>query len=553
MAREAVVAKAREVGPKPGSPRRRSTIERALADAPPTSVVTYDARYNYAPTVSAVAGYEEVTLISVLTGLANRDAPTALINLEPSDPEWLTLVTAPGAWLAKTTLEPVAAPVENLVARLAGPAGVRGVVLFDPKVTCSSAVANTAAGAENLLPIAFRPADPTSLYSRLVSGGPRLPVVRSLVGLFNGSVTGSVKHDCYKFAIDTFVLSGMTDGSHLAYYVDYFWTTRPGNTEGGGGWAKATIPNIDFAIARRGFAFDLCVWDDEAPVDEPAQPLGADLAAFRYILGAAYNQTKGDDIIRMHGFTPWAYKCVGPNSQHNHGGVDAEWATGKLISAYNTMDDGDACCIGNVANAAFYQHHPLLDRYVQPAPPSSDALKARGLLAADGSVVGHRLYYFFYAGKYALQSTPNHPPSHPPLTPSPSGAVGNLFKLVPPLRRGLRLISVDLYAAPARLAGPRPRERAHRLGPRPGPRVAISPCLAHRHVVYLRHGQYHYWRFGRRIPKPLNALGPSTARRERAAGRPRPLDCSQHGPEPPIRHPLYRFLDQRRLSPTYRL
>ena len=390
---------ARSLNSRPATKRSQS-IERALADAPPTSVVTYDARYNYAPTVSAVAGYEEVTLIAALTGLANRDAPTALINIEQSDSEWLALMTAPGGWLAKTTLEPVAAPVENLVARLVGPAGVRGVVLFDPNVTCSSAVANTAAGAENLLPIAFRPADPTSLYSRLVAGGPRLPVVRSLVGLWNGNISGSVKRDCYEWAIDTFVLSEMTDASNLGYYIDYFWTKQPGNTEGGGGWAKATVPNIDFTIAHRGFAFDLCVWDDEAPVDEPAQPLGADLAAFRYILGAAYNQTKGGEIIRMHGFTPWAYKCVGSNSKHNHGGVDAEWATGKLISAYNTMDDGDACCIGNMANAAFYQHFPLLDRYVQPAPPSADALKARGLLAADGSVVGHRLYYMFYAGDY---------------------------------------------------------------------------------------------------------------------------------------------------------
>jgi hypothetical protein len=151
-------------------------------------------------------------------------------------------------------------------------------------------------------------------------------------------------------------------------------------------------------VARRAFFFDLGVWTDEAPVDEPKQPLGADLAAFRYMLGAAYNETAGAAIIRMHGFTPWAYKYVQPNGKH--GGVEAEWATGKLISAFNAVADADACCIGNMANAAFWAFFPLADRYVQAPPPSRAALTARGLLAADGSVVGHRLYYMFYAGDY---------------------------------------------------------------------------------------------------------------------------------------------------------
>jgi hypothetical protein len=53
-----------------------------------------------------------------------------------------------------------------------------------------------------------------------------------------------------------------------------------------------------------------------------------------------------------------------------------------------------------MANAAFWQHFPLSDRYVQAPPPSSAALQARGLLAANGSVVGHRLYYMLYAGDF---------------------------------------------------------------------------------------------------------------------------------------------------------
>jgi hypothetical protein len=384
-----------------GLPQRSQMDVVSLLDAgfsSPASVLWYNATYNYASGTTGVAGYEEVLLLAALTGLANRDAPRVLIDLEPSDYFWLTRASVPGGWLAHTSTETIPAPVENLVARLVDPAGIAGVVLFDPSVTCSSAVANTVAGAELLLPIAYRPDDPQSLYSRLVAGGPRLRVVRSLVGMFNGSATGSVKLDCYTWAVDEYIRANKSDASHLAYYVDYFWTTRPGLA--GGGWEKATIPNGDYTISKGGFFFDLGVWDDEAPIDEPTQPLGADLAAFRLMLAAAYEQTGGNQIIRMHGFTPWAFKYVGPNSAHNHGGVDAEWATGKLISAFNAMDDGDACCIGNIANAAFYQHFPLADRFVQPPPPSEEYLKARGLLNADGSVASGHLFYFFYAGDY---------------------------------------------------------------------------------------------------------------------------------------------------------
>ena len=409
----------------PPSPAAALRAALAAGQAPPARVVTYDLRYAYA--LSAVAGYEEVALVAALAGLANRAAPVLLLDLEPPDAAWLASATARGGWLENTTLDAVAPPVENLVSQLAAGAGVRGACVYDPLVTSTSAVANTAAGAEDLLPVAFRPADASSLYARLVAGGPRLPVARSLVGLFNGSVTGSVKRDVYTWAVDTFIKTGKSDAAHLAYYVDYFWTLNPASAaagsrratessaapmhywaragadgeaaEGGDiGWEKATLPNACFAVARRAFFFDLSVWSDESPVDEPTQPLGADLAAFRYMLGAAYNQTAGAAIIRMHGFTPWAYKYVTPHGKH--GGVEAEWATGKIISAFNAVADADACCIGNMANAAFWASFPLADRYVQAPPPSRAALTARGLLAANGSVVGHRLYFMFYAGDY---------------------------------------------------------------------------------------------------------------------------------------------------------
>jgi hypothetical protein len=364
----------------------------------PSSVVFYNATYNYDPTVSAVTGYEEVSLLSVLAGHSNRNSPQLLLNLEIADAYWLARMSQPGAWLSNTTFETIYPPIENLVNRMIESAGIKGVVVFDPSVTCTSAIANTASAAENLLPIAFRPSDPTSLYSRLVLNGPKLSVLRNLVGMFNGNISGSVKRDAYTWAVNEFIVSNKTDARNLGYYVDYFWTTNPGNTENGNGWSKATISNIDYVVAQRGFFFDLGVWDDEAPVDEPLQPLGSDLAAFRYMLSAAVTATNGQDIIRMRGFTPWAYKYVSPHGKH--GGVEAEWATCKIISAYNTLDDGDACCIGNMANAAFWSLAPISDRYIQAPPPSKNLLQQKGYINSEGSVVGNRLYYMFYQGDF---------------------------------------------------------------------------------------------------------------------------------------------------------
>lgn len=356
---------------------------------PPSSLLCYDARYAWG--LSAAAGYEELHLLAALSGLANRAAPSLFIWTEPSDEPWRAFASSPGGWLAGTSFVNVTGPVEALVAAVAP--HVRGVVLWDPAVFATAAVASTSAGAEDLLPVAFRPDDPTSLYSRLVAGGPRLPVGRSLVGLFNGSVTGSVKRDVYAWAVDTFMRTGLSDGAFLAYYIDGWAISRNMWASDG---EKTTVPNHDWSIARRAFFFDLSVWADEAPVDEPHQPLGSDLAAFRDILGACYNAT-GGGLTRIAGFTPWYAKYVAPYGKHK--GVETEWATVLVTSAFNAFVDADACCIGNMANAALWSHAPLGDRYVQAPPPTEAALRSRGLIDSNGTVAPG-FYYFFYAGDY---------------------------------------------------------------------------------------------------------------------------------------------------------
>ena len=266
--------------------------------SPPATLHTYDLRYvraNY----SVLHGYEEIHLVTVLGGLVNRAAPALYTLSEPADSEWLSLLMQRGGWLENTTLLPVLS-LPGLLSTFRSSYG--GVVLYDADVWSTSAVATTIAAADDLLPIAYRPGDTASLYSRLIAAGPRLPVEFSLVGMFNGNVTGSVKRDVYAWATEHYLRSGVSDGAFLGYYVDSFWASHADAS----GWDKHTITNMDWFVARRGFFFDLACWDDEAPVDDPHQPLGSDLAAFKEMLAAAYAQSDGAVMTHIGGFTPWA-------------------------------------------------------------------------------------------------------------------------------------------------------------------------------------------------------------------------------------------------------
>lgn len=65
-------------------------------------------------------------------------------------------------------------------------------------------------------------------------------------------------------------------------------------------------------------------------------------------------------MIHIGGFTPWRFKYV----DSKHGGVETEWQTSKLTTAYNAYVDADACCIQDFANSAFLSHYPLKDKFV---------------------------------------------------------------------------------------------------------------------------------------------------------------------------------------------
>eukprot|EP00038_Savillea_parva_P023636 m.41959 g.41959 ORF g.41959 m.41959 type:complete len:557 (+) comp6201_c0_seq1:79-1749(+) len=170
--------------------------------------------------------------------------------------------------------------------------------------------------------------------------------------------------------------------------------------------ALAEITNHDYFIANKAFFFDLSIWTDETPNDDPHQPLGTDHKTLLAILDAAYTggSDHGQGMLHIGGFIPWAYKYVKEGdcgAACRHGGVETEWATVCITSGFNAYVDGDACCVGSCANAALWQHASLPTKLHQPTSeaPTLSQLKTRGLVDKHGRV---KPYFFagFYGGDY---------------------------------------------------------------------------------------------------------------------------------------------------------
>lgn len=117
----------------------------------------------------------------------------------------------------------------------------------------------------------------------------------------------------------------------------------------------------------------------------------------------AYQQNKGEKYCYIGGFPSWAFKYT-KHAGGIHDDVPTEWEFLRLISAYNAFKDADAIAIGALANASFWQHFPLEERYSQPWV-THEELKQRGLLTEDGKVdVKGRNFLIFYVGDYDASS-----------------------------------------------------------------------------------------------------------------------------------------------------
>jgi len=392
----------------------------ALASpAPGASPITiYDLRYTLSIDTAnpgeLTQAWDHCHAAAALQGLVNRNEPLLYLRFVDSahartnvDDYWLEKLCAPGQWLQGRPQQTVTGLAE-LVQRFR--THIKGVVAYDPAVAATSNVASTVAGVEGLLPLRFD-LSPDSLYHQLVLSGPRLPVKCWLVtpegeSLFTGrgripgldrASTGSAKCDAYLWMKHQYMDTGKCNGAFGAYYLDQYWLETPRNTV----LNHHCLTNHDFFISKRAFFFDLHVWPDETPIDDPQQKIGTDLETLQALLLSAYQHGGQEHMIHIGGFVPWAYKYTSHGrAGGRHDPVPSEWEYGKVISAYNGFMDADAIGYGAMANSSFFAHYPLQKRYAQDWVTQAQ-LRERGYLDAQGRVdFDRRDFVVFYVGDY---------------------------------------------------------------------------------------------------------------------------------------------------------
>ncbi|MFO7974180.1 MAG: GxGYxYP family putative glycoside hydrolase [Candidatus Hydrogenedentota bacterium] len=364
-------------------------------------------RLDLADPVQARRAWDTAHLVASVQGIVNREEPRLFVRfMKHPDDFWFEYCRNESEWLTDRPVETVPS-LEALLRRFAD--DVDGVVVYDDRVPATSNLASTIAGIENRVCLRYDPVG-NSVYSTVMAMD--LPFVGNVKRLMNtdGSPmftgegiipgtdipsTGSAKCDAHLWAKHHYLDTEKCSNHYMAYYIDAYWLKEPTVS----GFTNATLTNHDFFIANKALFFDLHVWEEEAPVDDPGQNPGTDVATLHKLLQSMYRYAEGR-IIHIGGFTPWAWKYTNHgNAGSTHGGVDTEWKYAQIISAYNGIMDADALGFSGMANASFYQHFPLKKRYSQNRKPSEASLRNRGLLLDDGSPAP-KAYVCFYMGDY---------------------------------------------------------------------------------------------------------------------------------------------------------
>ena len=340
----------------------------------------------------SVKKYDVFRFTTCLQGLCNREKPNLYILWEPQDKFWLDYMMKEGKFLYGEGLVPVA-DFEELFKIYAAEIKESGLALWDPAVPSTLNAATVACGVDGVLPVR-----PDSYAFETIKGITGAEVKLDLRGRFTGEgkiwetdedSTGSTKCDAYIWALDKYM--DKTNDSILFFTLD-------GASWREGEWyygdmGNAFVPNMDYAVQKKAFVFDLFCFDDEAPCDDKTQPIGTDLRTLERILLAQYNKNGGKKITTVCGFNPWHVKYTVSGHKNNHGEVEAEWHFGEVISAYNCVKDADAAGYCGLADASVYSHFPLKPHYEnrKPKPPV-------------GGYDKDKTYILFYVGDYDAAS-----------------------------------------------------------------------------------------------------------------------------------------------------
>ncbi|MCE5315601.1 MAG: GxGYxYP domain-containing protein [Armatimonadota bacterium] len=356
-----------------------------LADKP----VIYYVDLRYTENLSKTECYDIRHTAVCLQGLVNRESPRVYISFYDNDVTWLDRIRETGGfcegWEVRTiTFQQLFKMFRHYI---------NGLVLYDSDpdtgAKSTSLVATTVAGVEG--GIALRKDATSTTYDYLVNTL-AFPVIVDLAGKFTGSgtiwgtstaSTGSAKCDAYIWAKQNYLDTGECDPTVLMYTLDLVGIQQDTR-------CYSQLFNLDYAVSKKAFCFELSPWGDEKPSDDLTQPLGTDLSTLKAILDACNTQTGKNQFIRVCGYTNWPLKYTNYESVGgSHTPVETEWQFTSILSAYNACLEADAPSPSWVMNTSFfagllpgmYSRH-----YVQNPPPTYDDMVSRGLITSTGSV-----------------------------------------------------------------------------------------------------------------------------------------------------------------------
>lgn len=318
--------------------------------------------------MSSKQAYDCLKFLACLQGIVNREKPVLFIEFiteNETDAFWYAYLRLEGKLLYGYKRQDLES-FSDVLNAFTEVIRTNGLVLWDEAVPATANVATTVCGVEGWLPVRYDP-DQESIYSRIIAAcepDVKLDLCGKFIG--EGSIpdtslpsSGSAKCDAYLWAAELYL--NKTNLEKMAYVLD--GASWEDNTISYPDLSNAFVPNQDYFVAEKMFVFDLSVWDDELPCDDPEQPLGTDLATMKTILQKQYDRSGGSSITQISGFIPWQIKYTRHLNKGKHGEVETEWRYAEILSAYNCAMDADAAGYCGLSNASLYALYPLKDFY----------------------------------------------------------------------------------------------------------------------------------------------------------------------------------------------
>ena len=234
--------------------------------------------------------YDLFRMVAAVQGLVNREDPELYLLWQESDDFWLDYMQKEGNFLHGRERVPLC-DWASFFARYGALIAEHGLILWDDNVPATANAAMTACGVDGYIPVR----GDSEAYRR-ITDATGAPVRIDLTGKFTGEgiifgtdrvSSGSAKCDAYLWALETYMdrchptilfytLDGIRWRSSEPYYPDL---------------GNAFVFNMDYAVSRRAFVFDLSSYDDEVPCDDPNQPLGCDFAVMQEIFALSRANT----------------------------------------------------------------------------------------------------------------------------------------------------------------------------------------------------------------------------------------------------------------------